>query len=83
MSLEGSLISAPIISIESVFLLIKSGLVLLTVAYFFFSLIVLRQINMMTDTLITEVAPILRAFAVIHAGAALGIIILFIGFFFG
>lgn len=73
----------PIISIEMIWLIIRSALVILGVLYFIFSLIVVRQVNLMTDTLITEVAPLLRAFAIIHTGVSLGIIILFIGFLFG
>lgn len=73
----------PVFAIDLVWLTVKILLVLLSVLYFIFSLIVVRQVNLMTDTLITEVAPFLRAFAIIHAGVALGIVILFIGFLFG
>lgn len=68
---------------ETIWFIVRGALVILSLLYFVFSLIVIRQVNLMTDTLITEVAPYLRAFAIIHAGVALGIIILFIGFLFG
>ena len=48
--------------------------------YFLFSLIVIRQVNLMTQTVVTEGGPILKAVAILHSGLVLGIIILFIGF---
>ncbi|MDD2822577.1 MAG: hypothetical protein PHQ59_00715 [Candidatus Daviesbacteria bacterium] len=82
MSLESTIFN-PVVSMDTVWFIVKGGLVVLSLLYFIFSLIVVRQINLMTDTLITEVAPYLRAFAIIHSGISLGIIILFIGFLFG
>lgn len=57
----------------------KIGFVLFAVVYFFFSLIVLRQVYLMTETVITGGGPLLRALATVFAGLSLGIIILFIG----
>lgn len=82
MSLEDQVLSATITSLEGVWLIMRVGIIILAVFYFIFSLIVLRQVNLMTETLITEVSPLLRAFAILHAGLALGIIILFIGYIF-
>lgn len=64
-------------------MIVRFLLFTLTIIYFLFSLVVVRQVNLMTETLITEVAPFLRAFAIIHAGVALGMIVLFIGILFG
>ncbi len=61
------------------FIVIKIAFLILATFYFFFSLIVVRQVQLMTDTLITEVSPLIRAFTIVHAGLALAIIILFIG----
>lgn len=61
----------------------RLGIIFLAVLYFVFSLIVLRQIKLMSETLISESSPILKAGAVLHCGFALGVIILFIGFLFG
>lgn len=49
--------------------------------YFIFALLVVRQVALMTDTLYTETSPLLHALAILHAGIALGILILFIGLF--
>lgn len=65
--------------INGVNILFKIGFIAFAVLYFIFSLIVIRQVYLMTDTIITEGGPILRALAIVFAGLALGIIVLFIG----
>lgn len=80
MPLEGQTFSAPA---DFVLFLTRSGVLTLSVLYFVFSLVIVRQVTLMTETLITEVAPIIKAFSIIHAGFALGVIILLIGFLFG
>lgn len=78
-----NMITTSLFSLETVWQIIRIGIIILAGLYFIFSLIVVRQVNLMTETLITEVSPLLRAFAIIHAGLALGIILLLIGFMFG
>ncbi len=56
------------------------GLIAFAILYFFFSLIVLRQINLMTDTLITEVAPFIRILGIVHAIFALSVVLMLIFF---
>lgn len=51
--------------------------------YFIFSLVVVRQVKLMTEVLLSGGAPLLRAFSIIHAGFALGVLVLFIGLLFG
>ncbi|MBI2022453.1 hypothetical protein HYS97_01205 [Candidatus Daviesbacteria bacterium] len=62
-------------------LVFKVGFVAFALLYFIFSLIVIRQVNIMTEAVATEGAPVLKALAIIHTGLALGVLILFIGFF--
>lgn len=61
-------------------LVFKIGLLLTFGIYFFFSLIVVRQVKLMTQTLITEFDPIIYALSIVHSGLALGVIVLFLGF---
>lgn len=82
MSLENPLLDGPLLPSEITLLLIKAGILIFTGVYFIFSLIVVRQVSLMTETLITEVSPVIKAFSIIHAGLALGIIILLIGLLF-
>lgn len=57
------------------------GFLLFAILYFIFSLVVIRQVNLMSETVITEGAPLLKIIAIMQALLALGIIILFLGFF--
>lgn len=52
------------------------GLVVAAGAYFTFSLIVLKQVNQMSATVVTEGGSILKMLAWIHSAAALGVILL-------
>lgn len=64
--------------IEMVF---KAGFIIFGVVYFIFTLVVLRQVNIMASTIRTEGGGILKALAILYAGLALGVIVLFIGLF--
>lgn len=83
MLLDGQVLSTTVTPIEGFIVIFRVGLIILAALYFLFSLIVYRQVVLMTETLMTEVTPLLRAFAIIHSGLALGIIVLFIGLLFG
>lgn len=61
--------------------LYKIGFGALFVLYFIFALLVVRQVMLMTNTLYTDTSPVLHALAILHAGIALAILILFIGLF--
>lgn len=65
---------------EGLSLFIKIGFIVLASLYFLFSLIVVRQVKLMTQTLVTAVSPILKTLSIIHAVLALGLIIFFIIF---
>lgn len=57
------------------------GFLVFGVVYFIFTLIILRQVNLMTETVRTEGGGLLKAIAILYAGLALGVIVLFIGLF--
>lgn len=57
------------------------GFLIFGILYFIFTLIVLRQVNLMTATVRTEGGGLLKAVAILYAGLALGVIVLFIGLF--
>ena len=74
--------AAPLISAQSVVeLLFKIAFVVFGVVYFIFTLVVLRQVNLMASTIKTEGGGLLKALAILYAGFALGVIVLFIGLF--
>jgi hypothetical protein len=59
----------------------KGGFIIFGVVYFIFTLVVLRQVNIMASTLHTEGGGLLKGLAILFAGLALGVIVLFIGLF--
>jgi hypothetical protein len=69
-------------SLEWVYFVFKTAILLISLLYLVFSLIVVRQVNLMTETIITEVTPFLRFLSVLHAGLSLGVIILVFGLLF-
>ena len=59
----------------------KIGFIITSILYFIFALIVIGQIRLMTETVTTEAGALLRFLSIIHAGIALGLIVLFIALF--
>lgn len=55
---------------------LKAAILLILVFYAIFSLIIIRQVDLMSKTLISDVSSVVKAFAIIHAGFALGLIAL-------
>ncbi|MBU1000195.1 hypothetical protein KKE78_02250 [Patescibacteria group bacterium] len=56
--------------------ILKAATLLILVFYAIFALMVVRQVDLMSRTLITKVSPALKAFAIVHVGFAIGFIIL-------
>lgn len=79
MFIDGNLL-AGILSNPFVLFSIKIGFIIAAILYFIFALIVIGQIRLMTDTVTTEAAGLLRFFSILHAGIALGLIVLFVAF---
>lgn len=67
-----------IIGISGITLVFKIGFLTFSAIYFLFSLIVIRQVNLMAETVITEGSIILKVIALLHALLALGVIVLFV-----
>lgn len=64
----------------AVFLLfLKVAIIIILVFYAIFALLIVRQVDLMSKTLITPVSPLVKAAAIVHAGFAIGSIILSIG----
>lgn len=54
----------------------KGAILLILIFYAIFALIIVRQVDLMGKTLITGIAPLVKAVAILHAGFAIGLIIL-------
>ncbi len=55
---------------------LKGAALIILVFYTIFALMVVRQVDLMSKTLITGVSPVLKAFSILHAGFAVGLIVL-------
>lgn len=64
---------------EAIFIFLKVVILIILVFYAIFALLVVRQVDLMSKTLITKVSATLKAFSIIHAGFAIGLIILAAG----
>ena len=54
----------------------KGAILLILIFYAIFASIIVRQVDLMSKTLITTVSPYVRLFAFVHAGFAIGLIFL-------
>lgn len=61
---------------SEVLLFIKGAILLILAFYAIFALMVVRQVDLMGKTLITKASSMLKAFSILHAGVAIGLIIL-------
>ncbi len=61
---------------EAAPVILKGAILLILVFYCIFALLIVRQVDLMSKTLITPVSPILKAISIVHAGFAIGLIIL-------
>lgn len=69
-------ILSDLFSIEALLFFIKVVILIILVFYTIFSLIIVRQVDLMSKTLITPVSSILKAFSILHAVLAVGLIFL-------
>lgn len=82
MAFDSGTAATTLFALESLWYIFKIIVVLAFGLHFIFSLIVVKQVNLMTETLQTELSPILRALSIVYAGLALGVIILLVGYLF-
>lgn len=72
--------SAPLASIilnnPLVITFIHLSIFVILIFYAIFALLIVRQVDLMSKTLNTPVSPLVKAFAIVHAGFAIGIIFL-------
>lgn len=61
---------------EAVLIFLKAAILIILIFYAIFSTIIVRQVDLMSKTLITGISPVIRAFSILHLGFAIGLIIL-------
>lgn len=63
-------------SSEVLNLVLKIAVLIILVFYAIFALLIIRQVELMTKTLITPVSQFVKTLALVHAVLAMGIIVL-------
>lgn len=71
------ILDTPILTI-AINLLFKFGFIAFAIAYFIFSLIIIRQVFSLTNLVRTDTGFLIRLLALLHGLIALGVIVLFI-----
>ncbi len=61
---------------EAVLFFLKASTLIILVFYAIFALMIVRQVDLMSKTLINKFSPILKAFSIVHAGFVIGLIVL-------
>lgn len=80
MPADPTIINSPInFIIGDFWSVLKYGIIFLMILYFIFSLVVVRQVQLMTETVMTELGSVLRAFSILQAGLVLVILLAYIG----
>lgn len=65
-----------LITNDYILIFAKGAILLILIFYAIFSLVIVRQVDLMSKTFITKISPLVRGIAIVHAGFALGLIIL-------
>ncbi|TSC65719.1 MAG: Uncharacterized protein CEO21_351 [Microgenomates group bacterium Gr01-1014_80] len=58
---------------------VKIAILILLFFYAIFALLIVRQVDLMSKTLITPVSALVKAISIIHAGFAVGFLVLAFG----
>jgi len=57
-------------------LIVHLTVLLILIFYAIFALIIVRQVDLMSKTLITPVSPVVKFISIVHAGLSLGFVVL-------
>ena len=61
---------------DYIFVFAKGAILLILIFYAIFSLIIIRQVDLMSKTLITGISPIVKILSIIHAMFVIALIVL-------
>lgn len=65
-----------IFDLELFIFVFKAAILIILVLYAIFALIIVRQVDLMSKTLITGVSPLVKGIAIFQAGFIIGLIVL-------
>lgn len=69
-------VTQSLLNSDYTFILAKGAILLILVFYAIFALVIVRQVDSMNKTLITNISSLVKAIAIVHAGFAVGLIVL-------
>jgi len=58
---------------------LRFAVLLILALYTIFALVIVRQVDLMSKTLITNVSPIVKGISILHLGFAIGLFVLVFG----
>lgn len=61
---------------EAALIFLRASILIILFLYAIFALMVVRQVDLMSKTLITGVSPVVKIFSIFHAALAIGLIVL-------
>ena len=61
---------------QVVLFFLKAAILIILVFYAIFALMIVRQVTLMANTLITKISPVVKLISIVHAGFAIGLIVL-------
>lgn len=75
------IVQSPAFFFETTFLntFLYYAILLILLFYAIFALVIVRQVDLMSKTLITPISPIVKAVAILHGGLAIGLLVLIFG----
>ena len=71
-----NLLNQSFLSNDYIFVVLKGAILLILIFYAIFSLIIVRQVDLMSKTLVTNISKHIRALAIIHTGFSIVLIFL-------
>lgn len=69
-------VTQSLISNDYILIFAKGAILLILVFYAIFSLIIVRQVDLMSKTFVSNISALVRGIAIVHAGLAIGLIVL-------
>jgi len=69
-------VTQSLINNDYILIFAKGAILIILVFYAIFALIIVRQVDLMGKTFITNISPLVKGIAIVHAGFAIGLIVL-------
>lgn len=65
-----------LLDLAAALVFLKATILIILIFYAIFALMIVRQVTLMATTLITKISPFVKLISIVHAGFAIGLIVL-------